>query len=186
MKITPLDLAGAFCIEPEPISDHRGSFARVFCQRDLHPVLGGRHIVQINHSTTRGVGMLRGMHFQYPPCAEDKLVRCVCGAMFDVMVDLRRGSPTFLRWYGETLRADNMKMLFIPAGFAHGFQALTNECETTYCVTEYYRPEYEGIVRADDPRISIGWPLEISGRSSKDAAAPLLTDDFSGIEIFRS
>ena len=181
MKINKLPLEDAFVIEPEPFRDNRGTFARVFCQNELQSILHGKNIVQINYSMTRQKGAIRGMHFQYPPKAEIKIVKCLSGSVFDVIIDLRQNSPTFLKWYGELLSAENMKMMYIPDGFAHGFQTLEENCELLYLHTEFYSPQYEGGVRYNDPVINIALPLEITDISEKDQSYPLLTRDFEGI-----
>ena len=144
MRINKLPLEGTFVIEPEPFTDDRGSFTRVFCKQELQSILEGKNIVQINHSLTRQKGAIRGMHFQYPPKAEAKMVKCMHDSVFDVIIDLRQGSSTFLKWHGEILSAENMKMLYIPEGFAHGFQTLEENCVLLYLHTEFYSPEYEG------------------------------------------
>jgi len=183
MIIKATSMQDAFIIEPEPISDSRGFFNRVFCQHELQGILQGEIIAQINHSATRKKGSLRGMHFQYPPKAETKIVKCLRGSLFDVMVDLRQGSPTFLRWYGEILTAENMKMLYIPKGFAHGFQTLVNNSEILYLTTEFYCPEHEGTIPYNEPSIKISWPLEVANISEKDRNSPLLSPDFTGISF---
>lgn len=164
------------------IGDHRGSFARLFCDVQLAAALEGRKIVQINHSRTLAKGAIRGMHFQYPPHAELKCVRCLRGRVWDVAVDLRNGSPTFLQWYAEELSAENERMMIIPEGCAHGFQVLEPESELLYLHTAPYTPRAEGAVSYRDPRLSIRWPLEITDVSIRDQQHPLLTDDFCGIE----
>jgi dTDP-4-dehydrorhamnose 3,5-epimerase len=181
MIIKPTTIPNSFIIEPEPICDNRGFFNRVFCQHKLQDILQGEIIAQINHSATRQKGSLRGLHFQYPPRAEIKIVKCLRGSLFDVMVDLRRGSPAFLYWYGKILSAENMTMLFIPEGCAHGFQTLEDNSEILYLTTEFYSPEHEDVIRHDDPRINISWPLQVTGISAKDQNAPFLPPDFKGI-----
>ena len=181
MRINKLLLEGAFVIEPEPIIDNRGIFARVFCRQELQNMLHGKNIVQINHSVTKQKGAIRGMHFQRPPKAEIKMVKCLHGSVFDVMIDLRQGSSTFLKWSGEILSADNMKMLYIPEGFAHGFQTLEENCELIYLHTEFYSLEHEGSVRYDDPKIGIKWPLRVTDVSEKDQKQQLLSSNFKGI-----
>jgi len=116
MRINKLPLEGALVIEPEPFTDDRGIFARVFCQRELQNILHDKNIAQINHSITRQKGAIRGMHFQRVPMVEIKMVKCLCGVVFDVIIDLRKDSPTFLKWHGETLSAENMKMMIVPEG----------------------------------------------------------------------
>ena len=183
MKIKPTPLQDAFIIEPEPFKDDRGLFARVFCKQELQSILHDKNIVQINHSLTRQKGAIRGMHFQYPPKAEIKMVKCICGSVFDVIIDLRKGSPSFLKWHGQTLSSENMKMMYIPEGFAHGFQTLQPNSELLYLHTEFYNPEHEGSVFYDDPKIGIKWPLKVTEISDKDKRYPFLTQDFGGIQL---
>ncbi len=183
MKIKPTPIQDAFIVEPEPFEDTRGRFARVFCQNELQSILHGKNIVQINHSLTRQKGAIRGMHFQYPPRAEIKIVKCMRGSIYDVIIDLRRNSPTLLQWHGEVLSAENMKMIYVPEGFAHGFQALEENTELLYLHTEFYSPQNEGAVRYDDPLINIQWPMEITDISEKDQNHPLLSQDFEGIVL---
>jgi len=183
MKIKQTPLQNAFVIEPEPFTDDRGLFARVFCKQELQSILHDKNIVQVNHSMTRQKGAIRGMHFQYPPKAEIKMVKCICGSVFDVIIDLRKGSPSFLKWHGETLSAKNMKMMYVPEGFAHGFQTLQPNSELLYLHTEFYNPEHEGSVFYDDPKIGIKWPLKVTEISDKDKRYPFLTQDFGGIQL---
>ena len=183
MKIKQTPLQDAFVIEPEPFKDDRGLFARVFCRQELRDILHDKNIVQINHSLTRQKGVLRGMHFQYPPKAEIKMVKCLRGSVFDVMIDMRRSSSTLLKWHGEMLSAENMKMVYIPEGFAHGFQTLEENCELLYLHTEFYSPEHEGGVRYNDPKIGISWPLEVTDVSERDKKHALLKNEFQGIKI---
>lgn len=178
---TPID--GLMVIEATPHIDARGAFARLYCERELAEVIGQRRIVQINHSRTTQVGALRGLHFQYPPHAEMKLVRCIKGRVWDVAVDLRQGSPTFLRWHAEELTGDNQRMMLIPEGFAHGFQVLEAESELLYLHTAFYAPEAEGGLRHDDPRLGIRWPLSVSDLSARDASHPLIDASFQGIAL---
>ncbi|RLC10183.1 MAG: dTDP-4-dehydrorhamnose 3,5-epimerase [Deltaproteobacteria bacterium] len=177
---TPLD---AYVIEPDPFADHRGKFSRIFCRKELEQIGFQKEIVQINHSMTVQKGAVRGMHFQKPPKAEIKFVRCIRGAVFDVVTDLRHDSPTMLQWHGEVLSAENMKMMVVPEGFAHGFQTIEENSEIIYFVTETYSPEYEGGIRYNDPVINISWPLEITDISEKDQNHPLLSQDFKGINV---
>ena len=181
MKTVATPIPGLVVAETTPFADHRGAFARLFCAEGLGDAFGGRRIVQANHSRTRAVGAVRGMHFQHPPHAEMKLVRCIRGRVWDVAVDLRRGSPTFLSWHAEELSAATMRMLVIPEGFAHGFQVLEPDSELLYLHTAAYTPSAEGGVRHDDPRLAIRWPLPATDLSARDLAHPLLADDFPGI-----
>ncbi|RCV90917.1 dTDP-4-dehydrorhamnose 3,5-epimerase [Billgrantia montanilacus] len=181
MKINTTPISDLMVIESTPHTDLRGAFARLFCDNELAPVIGRRRIVQINHSTTSTVGTIRGLHFQHPPHAEMKLVRCLKGRVWDVAIDLRRDSPTFLNWYAQELAADNHRMMVIPEGFAHGFQTLEPDSEVFYLTTAHYMPNAEGGVRFDDPRLGVKWPLKAGCLSVKDAAHPLLDEGFHGI-----
>lgn len=183
MQINPCSVPDVFSVDTCRPGDQRGSFARFFCAGELAPLLGTRQIVQINHSHSREAGTVRGMHFQYPPHAEMKMVRCVRGKVFDVAVDLRQGSATFLHWHGETLSAENDKMLVIPEGFAHGFQTLTENTELLYLHTAAYAPQHESGVRFDDPALAIDWPLPFTVCSQRDKQHSLIKDGFSGIEL---
>lgn len=178
---TPLQ--GLKLIQREPIGDSRGYLERLFCTGDLQALISDKGIVQINHTLTAKRGTVRGMHFQHPPHAEAKFVSCLRGEVFDVAVDLRRGSPTFLHWHAEILSADNHKTLLIPEGFAHGFQTLTEDCEMLYFHTAAYQPEAECGLNAKDPRLNIGWPEAMTELSPRDAAHPLVTEDFSGVAV---
>lgn len=170
-------------IQRRPIGDSRGSFERLFCAEELRELVSGRNIAQVNHSRTSKCGTIRGLHFQYPPHAEIKLVSCLRGGIYDVAVDLRAGSPTFLHWHAEILTGDNHKSLLIPEGFAHGFQTLAEECELLYFHTAAWRPDAEGGVNALDGRLHIRWPRTVAEISSRDAAHPLLTGDFAGVAV---
>lgn len=178
LTVIPQPLVGLAVIETAAFEDHRGSFARLFCSGEL-AALGLGSIVQINHSLTRAVGAVRGLHFQRPPKAEAKLVRCLAGRVLDVAVDLRAGSPTYLKWHAVELTAANRLALFLPRGFAHGFQTLTPDCELLYLHDEFYSPEHEGGLRHDDPALSIPWPLPVADLSERDASHPLLSPDFA-------
>lgn len=180
MKIIKISLKDAYIIEPEPFEDARGRFSRIFCQNELCGMLNGKNIMQINHSLTRQKGTIRGMHFQYPPKTEIKMVKCLRGSVFDIIIDLRENSPSFLKWHGGVLSAENMKMMYIPEGFAHGFQTFEQNSEILYLHTESYSPEYEGGVCYNDPEIGIKWPLEVTDISERDKNHPLLSSRFKG------
>ena len=182
MIIHPLPLDGAARIEAEPFQDHRGLFARFFCTRELGRLFGERQIVNVNLSRTLQTGAIRGMHFQYPPHQEMKLVRCLRGAVFDVLIDLRPDSPTFLKWHGEVISAANMKMLCLPEGFAHGFQVLEPYSEVLYLHTAFYAPDAQGGLRYDDPAVGIEWPLKVTEISQKDASHPPLKQGWHSSE----
>jgi len=177
MKIEPQSLPGVLLITPQRFGDHRGFFAETYSRR-LYTELGvDVEFVQDNHSLSAAVGTVRGLHFQAPPHAQEKLVRCGRGAIFDVAVDIRHGSPTYGRWAGFTLSAENGAQLYIPAGFAHGFGTLEPDSEIIYKCSDYYAPETEGSVRWDDPAIGIDWPLDGDAiLSGKDADATLLSE----------
>lgn len=181
MMLRPTAIAGVFVVDTNYRRDHRGSFARLFCDDALRDVLGDRRIVQVNHSCTHAVGAVRGLHFQRPPQAEMKFVRCLRGRVWDVAVDLRAGSPTFLQWHAEELTPDNARMLVVPEGCAHGFQALEADSELLYLHTAFYTPAAEGGVAHDDPRLGIRWPLPVTELSERDRGHPALDAGFTGI-----
>jgi dTDP-4-dehydrorhamnose 3,5-epimerase len=183
MKFKELPLSGAHIITAEPFVDNRGMFERVLCMNLLKQVGHNKHIAQANHSMTKEKGAVRGMHYQVPPKAEIKIVRCIRGKVFDVIIDLRAGSPTFLQWYGAELSDDNMCMMYVPEGCAHGFQVLQAESELLYFHTAEYSPENEKAVRYDDPAIDIKWPLPVIDVSDRDRKHPLLSKDFAGIVL---
>lgn len=176
-------ISGLWTADTQPVSDHRGAFARWFCQAELADVIGSRSIVQINHSRTTKVGAVRGLHFQYPPHAEMKLIRCLRGRVFDVAVDLRQDSPTFLQWHAEELSGENQRMIVIPEGFAHGFQVLDPDSELLYLHTAIYHKASEGAFRYNDSELSIPWPLPVTEISDRDSSHPLLSSQFSGLTI---
>lgn len=176
MRFEAIGLDGAWLVRQEPVQDERGYFARTFCVDEF-----GAHCLEtvfpqhsVSHSSRKGT--VRGMHFQKAPHAEVKLVRCLAGAIFDVIIDLRPGSPTFRRWQGFELTADNGLQLYIPKGFAHGFQTLTEDARINYLISEIYAPEAASGVRHDDPAFSIKWPLPVTSISEKDLRWP----DFAG------
>ena len=183
MKAHGTPLADLMLIETAPIQDQRGSFIRVFCETECVELRPYLHWVQINLSSTSLKGTIRGMHFQSPPAAEAKLIRCLQGRVFDVAVDLRAGSPTFLHWHGVELSENNSMQLFIPEGFAHGFQTLTDDAQLLYLHTAAWSRAHEGGVRHDDPVLAIAWPLPVTQVSGKDRDFPLLTTAFAGIEL---
>tara|TARA_B100001057_G_scaffold487588_1_gene570554 strand:- start:1833 stop:2396 length:564 start_codon:yes stop_codon:yes gene_type:complete len=183
LKLYETSIPGLDLIERQPIHDARGFFERVFCQASLEIMLRGKTIRQVNRTLSAQKGTLRGMHFQYPPYAEIKLVSCVRGEAFDVAVDLRAGSPTFLQWHGEVLSERNARTMAIPEGFAHGFQSLSDCCEMLYLHTADYVMEAEGVINALDPMISIHWPEPISSRSERDIDRAMLLGDFQGIDL---
>ena len=174
---------GLIIAQRTPLSDDRGYLERLFCVSDLESVLGNRSIRQINHTLTREKGVLRGMHFQLPPFGETKLVSCLRGEVFDVAVDLRKDSPTFLKWHAEILNETNHLTMCIPEGFAHGFLTLTSDCEMIYMHTTDYLPDHEAGLNALDPRLAISWPAPIAERSLRDQHFAMLTPDFAGLNL---
>lgn len=180
---TATPLQGLWQVVRHPQRDERGFFARFFCATEFLHAGVDRPIAQINHSHTSRRGSVRGLHFQHPPHAETKVVNCVRGEVFDVAVDLRRGSPTFLHWHGARLSADNGHGLVIPPGFAHGFQTLSDDCELIYLHTVPYTPAAEGALNIADPRLAIRWPLPIADVSARDRAHPFIDDDYAGVAL---
>jgi dTDP-4-dehydrorhamnose 3,5-epimerase len=179
MQFVPTSIPGAFAVRHDVQSDERGRFKRQYCEREFAAAGLNTRWVQANHSVTLGAGSVRGMHFQRPPAAEAKLVSCPVGRAFDVAVDLRRGSPTFLKW--ASVEIDEATSFYIPEGCAHGFQALSDEVHLIYRHSAYYTPEAEGGVRFDDPAIGIAWPLPAGRVSERDASFALIDNSFEGI-----
>lgn len=167
----------------KPIADSRGYLERMFCINDLSGVMAAESIIQINRTHTKQLGAVRGMHYQLQPYAEIKLVTCLKGRVLDVAVDLRANSPTFLKSFSIELTGNNHTTLFIPKGFAHGFQTLTADCEMLYFHTAQYSPDHERGLNALDPLLGIEWPLPVNDRSPRDLAHPMLTANFQGIDL---
>lgn len=182
-SVTSTALAGLKVIRRQKLGDERGFVSRIFCAHELADAGWHDPIVQINHTSTSRQGTVRGMHFQYAPHAEMKLVSCIRGAILDVAIDVRHGSPSFLQWHAERLSADNNCALMIPEGFAHGFQALTDEVEIIYCHSAAYHPEAEGGLHPLDQRLAIAWPLPVVGLSTRDANHPFLDQKFEGVRL---
>jgi len=176
MKFTPLPLGGAYRIDLERKGDNRGFFARLFCREEFREFGLTEVWSQCNVSHSVEKGTLRGMHFQRPPNADAKLVKCMSGAVFDVIVDLRKDSATFGCWTSVTLTEEGGEMIYIPAGFAHGFQTLTPDAELLYFHSDRYSPEHEGGLIYNDPEVGIAWPLDIGTLSNRDQALPPLTN----------
>jgi dTDP-4-dehydrorhamnose 3,5-epimerase len=179
-EATNTPLPGVEVLETQPISDSRGYLERLYCAEELEQYLSGLSIRQINRTLTRARGTVRGMHFQYSPHAETKVICCLRGEIFDVAVDLRSESPGYLRWHATVLSGTNHRMVIIPTGCAHGFQALSNDCELLYLHTAIHCPAAEGGINPSDPTISIAWPLAVVGLSERDAALPKVTASFPG------
>lgn len=183
IKITELPLAGLKRLVRQRLGDNRGFLSRLFCAEELAEAGWATPIAQINHTYTARKGTVRGMHFQRPPHAEIKLVSCIRGEVWDVAVDMRAGSPTFLQWHAEHLSAENGCAMLIPEGFAHGFQTLTDDVELLYCHSRAFASDAEGGLDPTDQRIEIKWPLSIAKLSARDAGHPLITVEFKGVQI---
>jgi dTDP-4-dehydrorhamnose 3,5-epimerase len=179
-EFIPTPIAGLMLVQRLRSQDSRGFFGRFFCAAEFQAIGFELPIAQINHTHTVRQGAVRGLHFQHPPYAEDKLVSCLKGRIFDVAVDLRQGSPTFMKWHAEILSAENARSLLVPQGCAHGFQTLEPDCELIYLHSRAYMAAAEGALNARDPRLAIEWPLSFTDISERDARHPHLTPDFEG------
>lgn len=177
----PTPLEGLWVVQRKPVEDQRGFFCRFFCAEEFQTAGLKKPIAQINHTYTVKKGVVRGLHFQYPPHTEVKIVSCLRGDVYDVAVDIRKSSPTFLHWYGENLSAANQRSLLIPEGFAHGFQTLTENCELLYLHSEAFHPQAEGALHVADPGIGIVWPIAMTELSERDRSHPFIDLDFKGI-----
>ena len=182
-EINETPIAGLRVIKRKPLGDRRGYLERLFCQETLNPILHRKTIRQINHTFTKKKGTVRGLHFQYMPYTETKIVSCLKGKIWDVAVDLRKGSPTFMQYHSVTLSEDNFKSFIVPDGFAHGFQTLTEDCEMLYFHTNEYVPEAEGALNANDPALDINWPLDIQEMSDRDQNHPIVAEGFEGVQL---
>jgi dTDP-4-dehydrorhamnose 3,5-epimerase len=172
LKFIPTPLSGAWLIELDKFKDERGWFARSWCQREFAELGLDSRLVQCNLSFNKNAGTLRGLHYQAAPYAESKLVRCISGAIYDVIVDLRQDSETYLQWGGYELSADNDLALFVPMGFAHGFQTLEDEITVFYQMSEFYVPESSRGLRYNDPLLNIDWPLPVGLINERDRSYP--------------
>lgn len=181
LQTSATPLGGLLVVQRQPLGDARGYLERMFCADELGEALAGRAVAQINRTLTVKRGTVRGLHFQRAPHAEMKLVSCLRGAIFDVAVDLRAGSPTLKRWHAEILSAENHRSLLIPEGFAHGFQTLADDCELLYCHTAAFDAASEGGVNALDTQLAIQWPEEVRQVSERDAKLPMLPSPFEGL-----
>lgn len=178
MKFIETKLKGAFLIDLEKKEDERGFFARFYCEKEYSELGLDTNIVQINNSFSRYKGTLRGIHYQLPPKAETKIVRCIKGSLFDVIVDLRRDSATFLQWFGHELSSGNRTMMYVPKGFGHAFITLEDDTEALYLVTEFYAAECERGIRWNDLSLAIEWPLQPAVISDKDKNHPLFDPSY--------
>jgi dTDP-4-dehydrorhamnose 3,5-epimerase len=185
MRFHKTPLEGAYLIELDKRGDHRGFFARFFCENEFGAAGLETRFAQINNSLTLKKGALRGLHYQLPPAAEVKVVRAIRGALWDVIVDLRPGSPTYLKWFGAELTEDNRSMMYVPRGFAHGFITLTDNVEAFYLNSNVYSPDAERGLRWDDPAVGIEWPAQAQEMSDKDRKWPDLNPKFHGVESMR-
>lgn len=176
------EFSGLYIIEPNLFKDERGAFCRLFCEDELKDIFKF-HIKQINYSLTKEKGTVRGLHFQYEPYAEIKMVKCIKGGALDVVVDIRKDSPTFLQHFLVELTEENQRMIYIPKGFAHGFQTLKDDTELLYLHSSIYTPSNEGALNIDDPLLNIKLPLNIINLSKRDENHPFLTDKFKGVEV---
>jgi dTDP-4-dehydrorhamnose 3,5-epimerase len=183
LNVNATAIAGVVSVDTVRLEDDRGAFSRLFCEEELAQVIGHRRIVQVNLSRTAARGSVRGLHFQGAPHAEMKLVRCLRGAVWDVAVDLRADSPTYLQWHAQELTPGNGRMLVIPEGCAHGFQALEPDSELLYLHTAAFHAQSEGGVSCKDPALAIAWPLPVTGLSSRDASHPPIASGFKGLSL---
>ena len=183
MEFTATHIEGLYIIQIKKLEDERGLFARTFCKNEFKQIGFDKEFVQFNHSFNKYKGTIRGMHFQQPPYSETKLIRCIQGAVYDVAVDLRAGSATFLQYFGIELSVQNMKSILIPEGFAHGFQTLEDDTALIYHHTQYYTPGADAGVCFDDPALRIEWKLPATMVSEKDKSYTLIDQNFKGITI---
>jgi dTDP-4-dehydrorhamnose 3,5-epimerase len=182
-SIKDLPLNGLKLITRQRLTDDRGFFSRLFCADELNELGWHKPIAQVNQTLTVTKGTVRGLHYQRPPFLETKLVSCIRGAVWDVAIDLRLDSPSFLKWHAEILSADNNQAMSIPDGFAHGFQTITDNVELLYFHSEFYRPKSEAALNVKDPKLSIPWPLDVNILSSRDHEHPFITDEFKGVNL---
>ncbi len=181
--VTDTTLAGLKVIQRQLLGDARGYLSRLFCTEELHPAGWHGSVAQINHTFTQKAGTVRGLHYQKPPHAEIKLVSCLRGEVWDVAVDLRPDSPTFLHWHAQHLSADNRLALLIPQGFAHGFQTLVDDVEMLYCHSDPYAPAAEAGLNALDVRLGIDWPRTVVAQSARDSNHAMIDPDFEGVRL---
>jgi len=182
LNITHTNFDGLFIIQPNKFIDERGCFSRIYCEKELKEI-SNISIKQVNSSYTKKRGTVRGMHFQYEPNCEEKIVKCIKGSVLDVVIDIRKGSNTFLKSFSLKLTKENQKMLYIPKGFAHGFQTLEDDTELLYLHSNIYAPSNEGALNIRDPLLNIKWPLNIVNLSKKDNSYKFIDANFKGIVI---
>ena len=182
-ELIPTPLTGLTLVQRQVHEDDRGRFSRLFSMEGLREHGFSENVSQINHSVSLRRGTVRGMHFQYPPASEAKLVTCIRGCIFDVAVDLRPDSPGYLHWHGIYLSPDNQRSLLIPKGFAHGFQTMEDHSELIYVHSAAYQPELEGGIHPQDETVAIQWPLPVTNLSLRDRSHPPIDESFSGIRL---
>ncbi|QEO57915.1 dTDP-4-dehydrorhamnose 3,5-epimerase family protein [Francisella marina] len=182
-EIINTSISDLYVLQRNLVEDDRGYLERLYCDDYFKKLTSEKGIRQINHTLTKKKHSVRGMHFQHPPFGETKVISCLKGIVYDVAIDLRFGSPSFLKWHGELLSAENHRSLIIPEGFAHGFQTLTDDCELIYLHTEIYNSNSEGALHPLDPKLAIKWPHEISLLSTRDSNHPFIKNNFKGIKI---
>ena len=176
LKFFELPLKGSYTIDLEKLEDERGFFARYWCQNEISKIGLDTNVVQINNSVNKTKGTIRGLHFQRPPKAETKIIRCIKGSIWDVIVDLRFESPTYGKWYSYELNEDNRTMMYVPKGFAHGFQTLVDDVEILYMHSEFYSKNYEAGLFYNDEDLAINWPLPVTQITSRDKSHPVFLD----------
>jgi dTDP-4-dehydrorhamnose 3,5-epimerase len=182
MELINTYLSGVYIVKPNPIVDNRGFFVRTYCKQEFLSIGFDKNFVQFNHSFNLSKGTIRGLHFQKPPYAEKKYVRCVNGSIFDVVVDIRKDSPTYLQYFNVELSFFNMLGLIIPEGCAHGFQVLEDNTSIIYHHSEFYHPNSEKGLRYDDPVLSIHWPLEVKHISDRDKNFAFIDHQFEPLQ----
>lgn len=183
MDIHATPLKGLYCLKTTPFCDDRGSFSRIFCQNEFAQAGLSMSVAQMNLSMTHKKGAVRGMHYQLSPHGEIKIVRCLQGSCYDVVVDIRKNSPTFLQYHAEILSAENGKALYIPQGFAHGFQTFQENTQLLYTHSEFYTPDAEAALHYNDPLLDINWPLEVQDVSDRDKNHPFIQQGFMGVIV---
>ncbi len=181
MTFTPTPLKGSFIVSIIPNGDSRGWFARTWCKKEFAGIGHQQEWVQMNHSFTQHTGTIRGMHYQLAPFTEIKMVRCIAGNIYDVIVDVRKGSPTYLQWFGAELSASNKQMMYIPEGFAHGFQTLTDNVELLYHHSSFYTPAAEAGIIYNDSTLGINWPIALADISERDRSLPGIDKNFKAL-----
>jgi dTDP-4-dehydrorhamnose 3,5-epimerase len=181
MTFTPTPLHGSFLVSILPHGDSRGWFARTWCKKEFDVIGHNKEWVQLNHSFTARIGTIRGMNYQLAPFSEIKMVRCIAGSVYDVIVDVRKNSPSYLQWFGAELSASNKQMMYIPEGFAHGFQTLTDDVELLYHHSAFYTPEAEAGILHSDPALNIVWPLPLADISDRDRFLPTIDKNFKAL-----